>query len=196
MVTTVPDSVRLASWRFTLKTNSHRAASPYSFVQTPYDFMGGMWTATLDMTHMISSDASAVLAWVAGLDGVMETFTLPAVDYAGPFGLVTANPTFADAALVRGKTIVLQLAAGDSAAVGDYVTIGGHLHIITTAEAPDVSDQQSVGISPRLRADVAAGAAVEMLAPYGTWALAKGDEGASLSQTGVRSRSLSLNEAL
>jgi hypothetical protein len=196
MTTNVPTAVRLASWRMSLQTNSHRAQSPYSFKQTPYDFMGGMWTATLDMTHMISSDAAAVLAWVAGLDGVMEAFTLPAVDYAGPFGLVTANPTFANAALVRGKTIVLQLAAGDSAAVGDYVTIAGHLHIITTAAAPDVSDQQSVGISPRLRADVVAGAVVEMLAPYGTWALAKGDEGASLSQAGVRSRSLSLNEAL
>ena len=177
-------------------TNGHREVSPYSFNQTAYNFLGGHWQATLDLNDARYQDRANILAWLTTLEGPTVVFHLLAMDYRGPHGVLTQNPTFAAAASQRGKTLVVQHAPGEAFVVTDQITINGHLHMINSVQAPDVSNQQEITIWPRLREDVAPGGAIEALAPYGSWALAKPSNGHSTNFKLGRSMKLDLIEAL
>lgn len=187
----------LARQSFTLKavTNSHREVSPYSFKQTPYDFMGGMWTASLDLRSMSTRDRATFLRWLVSLEGAKGTFELLALDYSGPFGTLLTNPTIASTAVARAKTITMTMASGDAFVADDQITIGGHLHIVTSA-AQKVGAVQSVTIWPRLRSDAMASDPVEALAPYGTWALASSENGYGVANKLTLSAQLELIEAI
>ncbi|WP_414897707.1 hypothetical protein [Rhodovulum sp. YEN HP10] len=194
-----PDAVRVASLTLRQITSSIRVQSPYSFAQTAYDFMGGMWAAELVLAAFDSRESAAISAWIASLNGPAGTFELDmaAMDHDGPHGTISADPVVAVAANTRAQELVLQLAvAGDRALPGDYLTLGGHLHIVTATEAPTAAFRQGVTLWPRLRRPVAPGAAVAMRAPYGSWALAGSETGFSVSQARVRTRTLQIMEAL
>ena len=176
-------------------TNGIRTISPYSYKQTPYDFMGAMWRAQLDLRSLNARDRATFLRWLVSLDGSTGTFELLAPDYAGPFGVLSANPTIAIAALARAKTISVSLPTGSALVQDDQITIAGHLHIVTFA-ASVIADQQQVTIWPRLRTDIAVSDPVECLAPYGTWALAEPVNGYSLANKIDMSSVLPLIEAI
>lgn len=165
-----PFPLPVASLTIEVVTSGARTMSPYSFSQTAYDFMGGMWAAKLDLATLDARRRSTFLRWIASLDGPVTPFELPAVDYAGPFGVLTANPTIAAVAQARAQTVTVTLATGDELVPDDMVTIGGHLHVIKAAAAK-VGDDQVITIWPRLRDPVAISDPVEALAPYGRWAL-------------------------
>jgi hypothetical protein len=55
---------------------------------------------------------------------------------------------------------------------------------------------QSLTVWPRLRADIADGAAIEALAPYATWALADPNNAYKRRTDGARSQTLKLMEVL
>ncbi|MBL3587708.1 hypothetical protein JMM61_20565 [Rhodovulum sulfidophilum] len=193
----LPKSVRVAAFTLTRITSSLRVQSPYSFAQTAYDFMGGMWVAELTLTHVSAAENAATEAWLAGLNGMAGTFEMGPVDYEGPHGAISADPVVAVAANARAQALVLQLArAGDRALPGDYLTLGRHLHIVTATEAPTPAFRQSVTLWPRLRRPVAPGDPVAMRAPFGSWALAGPETVLSVSQARVRTRSLQIMEAL
>lgn len=190
-----PDCIRNAAVTLTSVTNGHREMSPYSFDQTPYDFMGGMWQATIDLTHLDGRESAEAWAWLLSLQGPVGSFELPALDYDGPFGAITADPVVALSAPVRGQSLTVTLAAGNFLVAGDQVTIDGHLHSVTGAAAKVGSDQV-LTLWPRLRADVAPGVVVHALAPYGTWALADQKNTYARSQSRERSQTLAISEAL
>ncbi|WP_299734648.1 hypothetical protein [uncultured Roseobacter sp.] len=144
---------------------------------------------------MKSRDRATFLRWLVSLDGPVGTFEMNSLDYSGPFGTLTANPTIAVAASARAKTITLTLGSGDALVADDQITVGGHLHIVVSADLK-IGNSQSVTIWPRLRADVSISDPVEALAPYGTWALANMENGYSLSRRLVQSTTLELVEAI
>ncbi|SIO36391.1 hypothetical protein SAMN05444722_1683 [Rhodovulum sp. ES.010] len=191
-----PAAVKIAALRREQVVSALRTRSPYSFASTAYDFMGGMWRAELELVHVERADNAAIEAWLASLGGPAGTFELREPDYDGPYGTVSANPSVAVAATARAQTLRLQMQSGEAAAAGDLLTLGGHLHVVTSAGAPDGGGVQAVTVWPRLRADAGVGAAVEMLAPYGTWALAGPANGYAVSQSRVRTRTLQIVEAI
>lgn len=191
-----PPALRVARFQLTIITNAHVEISPYSFSQTGYDFMGDMWGASVDLTHLDRRESAQIMRWVASLRGPIGIFELPAFDYDGPFGVMTGNPTIAQAADARAKTITLAHVAGSGLVQDDQITIGGHLHIVITAGAVDGADQQVIEIWPRLRASVAIGQAVNATSPTGRWRLARPENGFDRAQNFARSQSLALIEAL
>ncbi|MCE8470445.1 hypothetical protein LZ189_15605 [Rhodovulum sulfidophilum] len=194
-----PDAVRVASLTLKQITSSIRVQSPYSFAQTAYDFMGGMWAAELVLAAFDARESAAISGWIASLNGPAGTFELDmaAMEYDGPHGKITADPVVAVAATARAQALVLQLArAGDRALPGDYLTLGRHLHIVTAAEDPTAAFRQSVTLWPRLRRPVVPGDPVAMRAPFGSWALAGPETVLCVSQARVRTRALQIREAL
>ncbi|NDK37158.1 hypothetical protein, partial [Rhodovulum sulfidophilum] len=180
-----PDAVRVASLTLKQITSSLRVQSPYSFAQTAYDFMGGMWAAELVLAAFDARESAAISGWIASLNGPAGSFELDmaAMEYDGPHGAISADPVVAVAANARAQALVLQLArAGDRVLPGDYLTLGRHLHIVTAAEAPTPAFRQSVTLWPRLRRPVAtlaeapgfAGAATGCSAAGGVLAMAPG----------------------
>lgn len=190
-----PACIANASFTLSAVTTGHREVSPYSFKQTAYDFGGGMWRATLDLYSMRARDRATFLRWLVSLEGQIGTFELMALDYDGPFGTITVNPTVSEVASARAKTIVVELASGDALVADDQITIAGHLHVVTTA-ATKVGDTQSITIWPPLRADVAVDDDVEALAPYGTWSLASPENSFSVSRRLNMTTTLELIEAI
>ncbi|TDX19817.1 hypothetical protein [Rhodovulum visakhapatnamense] len=194
-----PEAVRIAGFTLRQVTSSIRTQSPYSFAQTAYDFMGGTWAADLTLAAVDARESAAISAWLASLNGPAGRFELDmeAMDYDGPQGTITADPVVTVAAQARAQTLVLQLAAaGDTISVGDYLTLDGHLHIVTGAEAPTAAFRQTLTLWPRLRAPVAPGDPVALRAPYGSWALAGSETALAVSQARVRTRTVQLVEAL
>lgn len=190
-----PVCVTPAQFRLTAVSNAHREMSPYSFKQTPYDFMGGMWKASLDLYSMKARDRATFLRWLVSLEGTLKHFELLALDYDGPFGTLTVNPTIAVAADVRARTVTVTLSPGETMTADDQITIDGHLHIVTSAAAK-VGDTQAITIWPRLRSAVTVGQAVEALAPFGTWVLADPENGFSLSRRFLMTTTLELIEKI
>jgi hypothetical protein len=190
-----PDCLVPRAFTLGMRTNAHREVSPYSYKQTAYDFMGGMWTATLDLHSLTAAGRATLISWLASLEGQKGTFEMKSLDYAGPFGVLTTNPTIAVAASARAKTVSLAMVSGEACVVADQITIAGHLHLVTAVAAP-VSNVQAVTIWPRLRADVAVDDPVEALAPYGTWALAASETSYGLANKLAMSLSLDLIEAI
>ena len=186
---------RIKGFGLEMVTNATVTQSPYSFDQTSYNFMGGMWRATLELYGSEAAHREAFLGWLAGLEGPAQTFQLPAFHYEGPFGTLTQNPVIATAAKVRAKSIVVTRPAAQELAVGDLITIGTHLHRVTKDKG-NVGVDQGIEIWPRLRADVAAGDAIEALAPTGSWRLAGNVAGYKIANKIQFSMSLKLVEAL
>ncbi|RAP39562.1 hypothetical protein BYZ73_19860 [Rhodovulum viride] len=193
---TVPAAVQAATLRLRRITSSVRVQSPYSFAQTAYDFMGGMWAAEMTLKHLDRRQNAEVEAWLASLDGVSKTFQFGAMDYDGPYGVMSANPTVSSSTADRVKEFWIVVPVGSAAVVGDYLTIGGHLHIVTSAGTVTVAQTQKIGVWPRLREAAILGQTVEMLAPYGTWAIANPETEYEVDGDHRRTRTLSLIEAL
>jgi hypothetical protein len=189
-----PAAVRVADFTFGPKTNAHRSRSPYSFVTTSYDFMGDAWEAEISLTHTSGAASNQVLAWLAGLKGPSGTFELKVFDYTGPASIAT-NPTANAAASARAQVLTVAMDSGESFAVGEYLTISHRLYIVTAAPAA-VANVQSLTLWPRLRADVASGAAIEALEPYARWALANSKNTYTRNTSGARAQRLVLMEAL
>ncbi|MBL3570657.1 hypothetical protein BV509_02415 [Rhodovulum sulfidophilum] len=191
-----PDPVLIAAFTLRQKTSGALVQSPYSLAQTAYDFMGEMWAADLTLTHVDMRGNARIEAWLASLRGTLGTFEMAPPDYEGPYGVMSANPTVAATADARARTLTITVPPGSAAGPGDYLTIAGHLHLVIEAAAPDLARAQTLSLWPRLRAPVAPGAAVEMLKPYGTWRRASAEVSFDCSQDRIRSRTLSLIEAL
>lgn len=190
-----PNCVRPEVFRLTAVTNVLRTASPYSFKQTAYDFMGGMWRASLDLYAMKQADRATFLAWLVSLDGPMTPFEMRALDYAGPSGTVSSDTTVHLSAPVRAKSLSMNVPLGTSLAVGDRITIDGHLHVITDAPT-SISGVQTVSIWPRLRSNSAPGSIVQVSDPFGTWVLANSENTISLANGLSQAVTLDLMEAL
>lgn len=184
-----------ATFTLTAVTTGHREVSPYTFKQTAYDFGGGMWRASLDLFSMRARDRATFLRWLVSLRGQIGTFEMKVLDYDGPFGTMSANPTIATAANARASTITVTLASGSAVSTDDQITIDGHLHVVTNA-APKSGDTQVLTIWPSLRAPVAVDDVVEALDPYCTWALASPENGFSLSRRLNMNTTLDLIEAI
>lgn len=190
-----PDALKLASLRITARTNAHRERSPYSFTQTSYNFMGGMWAAELDLAHLAEEDHRTAWAWVLGLEGQAGSFQMYALDYTGAQRPFAANPTLAAETLQRGNIVSLTVGNGEALSVGDHITLGQNLHAVASVD-PVAGTTQRVTVWPRLRAAHAIGASVEVLQPWGSWALARPDQTYQRQLSGQRSQRLSLIEAL
>lgn len=189
-----PAQVRVAGFTFGPETVAARSVNPYNKKSVAYDFGGDAWQGEITLTQSSGAASGVVLAWLASLKGPAGSFELPVFDYKGP-ALITANPTAAAPASARAEILQAAMAAGEAFGVGEFLTIGHHLHIVTAAPAP-VAGVQTLTIWPRLRANVAAGAALEALAPYARWALADPANTYSRTSTGARSQRLKLVEVL
>ena len=189
-----PPQVRISDFTFGPITSAHRESSPYNFVSTVYDFMGDAWSAEISLTHTSAPNSNLVLAWLTSLKGPKVSFELPVFDYAGPAN-ISLNPVVAAPVPARSELLRVHMAADEAFSVGEFLTLGRHLHIVTAAPAP-LLHVQELTVWPRLRRDQTTGAAIEAVAPFGTWALADQKNTYSRRSNGARSQRLSLVEAL
>ncbi|MEQ3630819.1 MAG: hypothetical protein ABNG97_05900 [Sulfitobacter sp.] len=189
-----PPEVRVADFTFGPNTASHRSRSPYNFATAAYDFMGDAWEAEITLAQSSGVASNRVLAWLASLKGPAGSFELKVFDYTGPSG-ITQNPTVSGAVSARAEALSVAMAPGEAFEVGEYLTIGARLHMVTAASAP-VGDVQALTVWPRMRANVADGAAIEALAPYARWALANPSNTFTRRSNGARSQRLKLMEVL
>jgi hypothetical protein len=190
-----PDALKAASLTIEAITNAAREASPYSFAQTVYNFQGGMWSAELDLAHLSEDDHRAAWGWLVGLEGPATTFQMYAPDYTGSAIPFAANPTLSAEALVRSNALVATVGPGEAFTVGDYLTLGQNLHMVTLAAAPG-SGVQAFEVWPRMRADHAVGAAVIADQPFGNWAISGNKNAYARQLSGERNQRIKLVEAL
>lgn len=211
-----PASLRIRDFDLSMVQVSRLEASPYSRAQVAYDFMGDCWEAKLTLAHLSEPQAAEVEAWLASLKGPMVPFEAYLFRKAGPFGTTAIDAQVAVAAAARAEVVSVQQfhavgspsmvlnfgAGGDmgysygALVVGDRLTIGGHLHLVTAAGAVGGAGVQIITLWPRLRAAVAVGETVTIQQPYGTWRLAAGRNTWARAVGGPRTQTIDLIEAL
>lgn len=211
-----PASLRIREFELVMVQAARLETSPYSRAQVAYDFQGGGWEAKLSLAHLSAAQAAEVEAWLASLKGPMVPFEAYLFRKAGPFGTTVVDAEVAVAALARAETLQVQqfhAAGGPSMvlnfkgngalgftygalAVGDRITLGGHLHVVTMAGNSIAGGLQTITVWPRLRADLAPGDSVGIVAPYGKWRLASGRSSWTRAISGERTQTIDLIEAI
>jgi hypothetical protein len=211
-----PAALRIRDFELTMLQVARLESSPYSRAQVAYDFMGEGWEAKLTLAHLTDLQAAEVEAWLASLKGPMVKFEAWLFRPVGPFGTIAVDPTVRVAAAARAEVVQVQQGhavgspsmvlnfAGNtnlgftyaSFAVGDRITIAGHLHVITAMDPVGGGGAQTITIWPRLRAPVVVDEVISAARPYGTWRLATGRNGWARPLRGVRTQTIDLIEAL
>lgn len=180
-----PPELKIREYVIRQMTNVTLEESPYNFKQARYDWMGGKWGLSLTLAPpKTRKERAAVEGWLLGLNGPLTKFELPHLDYEGPYGVADADGSIAVSASEATKTITVQHVARKYAGgafgdlgIGDMVTLSGHLHGVTNINPVNGSGLQVIDIWPRLRSDITASDPVQIIDPYGSWSLAKNENG-------------------
>lgn len=211
-----PASLRIRDFELSMVQVARLEASPYSRAQVAYDFMGDGWEAKLTLAYLNDMQAAQTEAWLASLKGPMVPFQAYLFRNTGPFGTTAIDAQIAATAVARAEVVQVQqfhaigspsmvLNFGSNAGlgfsygalvVGDRITIGNHLHVVTVAGAVGGGGVQTLTIWPRLRATAAIADPVTIQRPYGTWRLAAGRNTWTRLITGERTQTIDLIEAL
>ena len=172
----IPSVARFKSWALAVSAHSRGAAGVgghFAFERGP----GARVTGSIELTQLSTTHALKLRAWLHSMRGRSGTFYMPAPNrelVSNPCSSPTAQfgdctgfsdgTTFSDLwagytthatdASAAAGAASISLASAGSAAVGDWLLVGGQLVRIVSVSGG------TIGIRPRLRSAVASGAAV------------------------------------
>lgn len=172
-----PTDVGIASMTMRMRSSVAVSTSPFTYDQQVFAHQGARWEAEVQMPPMVKANAQTYEAFFTRLNGMEHTFSM-----ANPLHNTVAAGSISGS--VR-KTKVTGSLSG--ASVGDYFSVGGSIHIITSLSPLE--------IMPPLR-DNLTNATVDFSLPSGTWRLASNEVSWTINQASIYGFSFACVEAL
>ncbi len=172
------------------------SASPFSYAQSVYDWLGARWEADISLSPMKASQADAWEAWLLSLNGQVGTFWLGDPLRAAPRGTQTADVTITSALLPGARSVPVVMGAGATLKRGDVIQFGSRLHKIVEDAEADGSGSADLSIEPGLRKAVALASTAIVSGARGTFRLATPDVEWASKPGGFRLMRFSALEAL
>jgi hypothetical protein len=174
--------------------------APLTLEQTIYVWQGDVWHGMLEWGEMNRSDAAAVIAFLAALNGSEGTFLAGDPLAATPLGTWGGTPLLNGAHAAGIKTLTVDgFTAAATGKAGDYIQFGSgsttRLHMVVQDFTADGSGQATLEIWPRLRAALADNTPVVKSATQGLWRLASNVRGYDISDVRISGISVPIIEA-
>jgi hypothetical protein len=174
--------------------------APLTLEQTVYVWQGDVWHGMLEWGEMNRSDAAAVIAFIAALNGAEGTFLAGDPLAATPLGTWGGTPLLNGAHAAGIKTLTVDgFTAAATGKAGDYIQFGSgsttRLHMVVQDFTADGSGQATLEIWPRLRAALADNAPIVKSSTQGLWRLASNVRGYEISDVRISGISVPIVEA-
>lgn len=166
-----PSSLRPARVQLALQPNVRSFQSPFSGSISTVDLLGERWRMGLTLPARYAIEAGALEAFVFRLRGV-HFVTAHHFGREAPRGTLRGTPTLSAAAAQGAASISVQTVAGATLKAGDMLGLSGMLLQVADDAMANGSGVIAVNLVNRLRAAVAAGAALTWDKPAATWRLA------------------------
>jgi len=173
-------SVGIVSSTFGIMRSTSSNRSPFTYRQQVYDFGGSMWQGEVTFMPMFNSDASAIKAFLADLNGQFGTFLYGDPDFLalGALGTLGGTPLIKGAAQT-GNTLEIDGATPlvtNWIRKGDYFQLGtgtdSRLYMITQDANSDSSGNVTLTFQPSLRSSPSDNQAVTITGAKGLMRLA------------------------
>jgi len=170
--------------------------SPYTYQQQVQNMGGSRWEAVITIRPLNRTEALAFQAFLAGLRGQLNTFTV-----GNPLSTMSSPPTVAVAgsgATAAGSlAIPLELTGGSNLVAGQEIQIGDHLYmILEDATTSGGGTTTTVGVAPPIRESISVGTSVTVNNPKGIWRLDKPEVNWNIDRNSIYSFTLSCTEAV
>lgn len=179
----MPSTPKPMSATLRMVSQNFATQSPFTFQQQVLNHPGRRWEIDIRLPPMKRATAAPWLAWLAQLDGTLNTFTAGDPLAAFPQGEAAANTgtVFAGATVPVGTT-TLRIDTNVTATVwlkaGDYLQLGSgedaRLYMATADSAATLGQVHDVPVWPPLSRSAAIDEAVTVLNPVGAFRLASG----------------------
>lgn len=150
------------------------SASPFTAEQQAYLFAGSWWEADVTLPSMTAAQFAPWRAFLAALRGRFGTFTMGFATGRTPLGVATGTPLVAGGGQSGGVLATDGWSTGVTGILkaGDYIQIGGRLHMLLADANSDGSGVASLNIWPDLRSAPADNLALIVNNTVGLWRLA------------------------
>lgn len=177
-----------AEWR--LAPNVFLLPSQFSGHTQTVERPGARWMVRITFTPHSDADRAAVEAFLAKVRGKANRIALWHPKRPVPLGTMRGSPVLA-ATEPRGETsLAITTTAGATLKAGDMIKVGDSLLMVTDDATADGAGAITVSVTPGLKAQVSAGAAVSWDRPTATFIL---DEAPWVPHTAVYSPSFSIS---
>lgn len=177
-----------AEWR--LAPNVFSLPSQFSGHTQTVELPGARWMVRITFTPHNNADRAAVEAFLAKVRGKANRIALWHPKRPVPLGTMRGSPVLA-ATEPRGETsLAITTTAGATLKAGDMIKVGDTLVMVTDDATADGAGAITVSVTPGLKAQVTAGAAVSWDRPTATFIL---DEAPWVPHTAVYSPSFSIS---
>lgn len=177
-----------AEWR--LAPNVFSLPSQFSGHTQTVELPGARWMVRITFTPHSDADRAAVEAFLAKVRGKANRIALWHPKRPVPLGTMRGSPVLA-ATEPRGETsLAITTTAGATLKAGDMIKVGDSLLMVTDDATADGAGAITVSVTPGLKAQVSAGAAVSWDRPTATFIL---DEAPWVPHTAVYSPSFSIS---
>lgn len=152
----LPSHTGIRSVVFRMASQNAITASPFSFKQQVLQHPGRRWEVDVNLPPMKHADARIWLAWLAQLDGALNTFTLGDPLGATPQGSAGGTPLVAGASQTGASLNIDGCALSQTGwlKAGDYIQLGtggsSRLYMVTSDVDSDGSGAATLPLWPQI----------------------------------------------
>lgn len=163
---TIPNQNHVQSAVLRMASQNFTTGSPFTFQQQIINHAGRRWEIDVTLKPMRHSDARTWLAWLAKLDGSLNTFTMSDPLGCNPQGSAGGTPLVAGASQTGSSLNVdgCTTSTTDWLKAGDYIQLGtgadARLHMATDDVDTDGTGAATINIWPPLTSSPADNASV------------------------------------
>lgn len=171
-----PEDVCPTNEDWQLLSNSKTFTSPFTGSTQTARFPGSRWRCDLTFNNLTESKNRKLEALVAALDGVSGRVRISAWGRRGRAGygapVVAGSGQLGSALQTKGWKRNMRVLA-----MGDYVTVGNELKLVTSDIFSDDNGRARLVFSPMLRIPPNEGDHIEVVRPFGVFRLLDNEQG-------------------
>ena len=173
----LPSHTGIQSAVFRMASRNAISTSPFTFAQQVISHQGQRWEVDVTLPPMKHADARIWLAWLAKLDGALNTFNLGDPLGATPQGSAGGAPLVAGANQTGSSLNVDGCSASQTnwLKAGDYIQLGtagsAKLHMVTDNVNTNGSGAATINVWPAIRVAPSDNASVILTNTVGTFRL-------------------------
>lgn len=169
-------------WWLETATLEHR--SPLTRAVQTQELRGARWACRVEYYHLQEADSRLMWAFIGQMRGRSGRVAVPNFGRPRPLGAGGGTPVV-DGAGQTGSTLAVTggpLSTPAWLVPGDFIGVGGRMHMVTASTNTDGSGDASVAIAPPLPAAPADGATITLNLPTITMMLASDRNGWTYEQ--------------
>lgn len=171
-----PNEVCPANEDWLLLSNSKTFISPFTGSTQTARFPGSRWRCDLTFNNLTEVKNRKLEALVAALDGVSGRVKISTWARKGRAGygepMISGGGQLGTSLQTKGWKRNMRVLA-----VGDYITVGNELKLITVDVVSDINGNARLAFSPMLRSPPNDGDHLEVIRPYGVFRLLDNEQG-------------------